>query len=208
MARALAYSVGFPVAGPLPAGPPRVPQPPAIASEFMILSRLRRFLVPAAALGALAGCAVVPPSYPTVQALPAAGKTLDAFRHDDDGCRTYAAQRVNPLVANGSAARAAAAAPVLGTAGGAAAGALIGAGAGNAGKGAAIGAGAGLLLGASAGLRRQGATQAALQRQYDHAYAQCMVASGDSIVAPVRPAPVVYAPPPVVYARPVYYYAY
>lgn len=161
-----------------------------------------RLSVLACALLALAGCAVVPPSYPTVSALPAKGKTLNEFQQDDFSCRTYASQLVNPLASGRSPAQSGAVAPVLGTAGGAAAGALIGAGAGDAGAGAAIGAGAGLLLGAAVGANQHGQTEAALQRQYDNAYAQCITAKGDTIVAP--PAPVVAAP--VVYARPVYYY--
>ncbi|MFP6556750.1 glycine zipper domain-containing protein [Paraburkholderia sp. B3] len=107
------------------------------------------------------------------------------------------------MASSHSTAQSGAAAPVLGTAGGAAAGALIGAGAGNAGAGAAIGAGVGLLLGSAAGANQRGQTEAALQRQYDNAYAQCITAKGDTIVMP--PAPVVVAPP-VVYTRPVYYY--
>jgi len=169
----------------------------------MTTPSVSRSSVLACTLLALAGCAVVPPSYPTVSAMPPRGKTLAAFQQDDSSCRTYAAQLVNPVVAGRSPARAGAAAPVLGAAGGAAAGSLIGAGAGNAGKGAAIGAGVGLLFGAAAGAKRHGQTEAALQRQYDTAYAQCITAKGDTIVPP--PVPVVVAPP-VVYARPVYYY--
>jgi hypothetical protein len=153
----------------------------------------------AGAVCMLAGCAVVPPSYPTVTALPAHGKSIDTFRQEDYACRTYAAKIVDPVAQSRSTARSGAAAPVLGTAGGAAAGALIGAGAGNAGAGAAIGAGVGLLLGASAGGAQHRQTEAALQRQYDDAYAQCITAKGDRIVTA--------APPPaVVVARPVYYY--
>lgn len=167
--------------------------------------RCAALFIAAGALCALAGCAVVPPSYPTVEALPAQGKTLQDFEQDDTGCRTYAAQIVNPLVANRSPAQSGAGAPVVGTAGGAAAGALIGAGTGNAGAGAAIGAGVGLLLGAAAGANQHGQTQAALQRQYDNAYAQCIVAKGNTIVIPPRP---VVAAPAVVYTSPVYYYYY
>ncbi|MFD1554877.1 glycine zipper family protein [Paraburkholderia silviterrae] len=165
-------------------------------------------LAAALALACLAGCAVVPPSYPTVMALPAQGKTIAAFQQDDYACRTYAAQIVNPVAASPAVANSALAAPALGAAGGAAAGALIGAGAGNAGAGAAIGAGAGLLLGSAAGRNQYAGSEAALQRQYDNAYAQCITAKGNTIAAPQVPRAVVVAPAPaVVYAPAQYYYA-
>lgn len=162
----------------------------------------------ACALACLAGCAVVPPSAPTVMALPAQGKTIAAFQQDDYACRTYASQIVNPVAASPGVANAGLAAPVLGTAGGAAAGALIGAGAGNAGAGAAIGAGVGLLFGSAAGSNQYAGSEAALQRQYDTAYTQCIIAKGNTIAAPAAPRVVVVAPTPgVVYAPAPYYYA-
>ncbi|WP_241023842.1 glycine zipper family protein [Paraburkholderia sp. Ac-20340] len=139
-------------------------------------------------------------------ALPQSGKPLSEFQQDDAGCRTYAAQLVNPVASAPAVANAGLAAPVVGAAGGAAAGALIGLGAGNAGAGAAIGAGAGLLLGSVAGQQQHGASQAALQQQYDNAYAQCIVAHGDSIASPA-PRPAVVAVPTMVYAPAQIYYA-
>jgi len=171
--------------------------------SILNIPEVNRFSIMAGVLCTLAGCAVVPPSYPTVEALPAKGKTISQFQQDDYSCRTYAAQIVNPLLENHSTTQSSTAAPVLGTAGGAAAGALIGAGAGNAGAGAAIGAGVGLLMGSSIGARQQELTESALQRQYDNAYAQCITAKGNTIVAP---APPVAVTPAVVYANPVYYY--
>ncbi|BEU28445.1 glycine zipper domain-containing protein [Paraburkholderia sp. 22B1P] len=159
------------------------------------------------AAAALAGCADVPPSYPTVMALPASGKSIQAFQADDLSCRNYAAQIVDPVVAAHPAASSGIAAPALGTAGGATAGALIGAGTGNAGMGAAIGAGAGLLLGSAAGLKQHRNSEAALQRRYDNAYSQCMITKGDSIDAPPTPRPaVVTTAPAVIYAPAPYYY--
>ncbi|MFX1718842.1 hypothetical protein [Paraburkholderia sp. A1RO-5L] len=71
----------------------------------------------ALALACLGGCAVVPPSYPTVMALPAKGKPIAAFQQDDYACRTYAAQIVNPVAASPTMANAGLAAPALGAAG-------------------------------------------------------------------------------------------
>ncbi|WP_260854218.1 glycine zipper family protein [Paraburkholderia sp. BCC1886] len=152
----------------------------------------------------LAGCALTPPSAPTLMALPAKGKSLNEFQQDDYGCRTYASGIVDPMVQSKPGANGAAAAPVLGTLGGAAAGALIGAGAGNAAMGAEIGAGAGLLLGSAAGLNRQNQTEGSLQQQFDNAYAQCMTAHGDTIAPP--PMPVMMQAPAVIYAPAPYYY--
>src|ERR1700744_5783982 len=99
---------------------------------------------------ALGGCAVAPPSGPSIVALPRSGETLGQFQQNDYACRDYANRSTDP---NGSASQAATTNSVnsaaLGTLGGAAIGALIGAAAGNAGAGAAIGAGSGLLVGGS-----------------------------------------------------------
>lgn len=155
----------------------------------------------------LAGCAVIPPSYPTVMALPAKGKSISEFQQEDYSCRAYASQVVNPMANAHQVATSGVAGPAIGAAGGAVAGALIGAGAGNAGVGAAIGAGAGLLLGSAQGLGIHNGTEASLQRQYDNSYAQCITAKGNTIELPA-PAPVVTVAPPVIYAPPVYYYVY
>ena len=158
----------------------------------------------------LTGCAVIPPSGPSVVALPPNGKPMAVFQQEDYACRNYAfrsdggATPANDALSNGVGSSA------IGTVGGAAAGALLGAAAGNAGVGAAIGAGAGLLLGGAVGANGAQATSASLQASYDAAYAQCMVSKGNSIsqpavysTAPVYAAPpVVYAPPPVIYGYP------
>ena len=79
---------------------------------------------------------------------------------------------------------------------GAGLGALIGAATGNAGAGAAIGAGAGLLGGTSIGANEGAASGYQLQRRYDIAYQQCMVAKGNQIPGAVRRPASAYAPPP------------
>ncbi|WP_322046456.1 YMGG-like glycine zipper-containing protein [Paraburkholderia sp. J67] len=164
---------------------------------------------------ALGGCAVIPPTGPSVVALPPNGKPLDEFQQEDYACRNYAfrTDSANPSLTShdglGSTA--------IGTAGGAAAGALLGAAAGNAGVGAAIGAGAGLLLGSAVGANNAQASSASLQASYDAAYSQCMASKGNRIAQPtVYATTPVYAPPPVLapapviygYPRPMGYWAY
>ena len=132
----------------------------------------------AALIVGLAGCTVAPPSGPTVVAMPGQGKSFDAFRYDDNLCRGYASQHMNPAAAQAAGQNANTTA-VAGTLLGAATGALLGAAGGNAGMGAAAGGGAGLLLGSSmAGNQAQGAANS-MQAQYNVAYAQCMVAHGN-----------------------------
>lgn len=163
--------------------------------------------IPAAAVAlALGGCAVMPPSGPSVVALPRSGEPLGQFQQDDYACRDYANRSTDP---NGTAAQAATTNSVnsaaLGTLGGAAVGALIGAAAGNAGAGAAIGAGSGLLLGGANGANGAQYSAAGLQARYDTAYAQCMTSKGNTISQPPQPA--YYAPQPAYYAPQPYYYA-
>jgi outer membrane lipoprotein SlyB len=172
--------------------------------RFMKLQIIRP-LSAAAVFSCLFGCAVVPPSYPTVMALPAHGKSLNEFQQDDYSCRSYASQIVNPIADAHPVANSGLAGPTAGAGLGAAAGALIGAGTGSAGVGAAIGAGAGLLLGTAVGSQQMQGTQVSLQRQYNNAYAQCITAKGDTIESPQSrriPVPVVYAAPPYYYYTP------
>ncbi|WCM19112.1 glycine zipper family protein [Paraburkholderia bryophila] len=163
---------------------------------------------------ALGGCAVMPPSGPSVVAMPRSGEPLGQFQQDDYACRDYANRSTDP---NGSASQAATTNSVnsaaIGTLGGAAVGALIGAAAGNAGAGAAIGAGSGLLLGGANGANSAQYSAAGLQARYDAAYAQCMTSKGNTISQPayqpvyVQPQPYYYAPPPRYYAPPPVMYA-
>jgi hypothetical protein len=170
--------------------------------------RLIRIALPGSVLAlALAGCAVVPPSGPSVVALPKSGESLNQFQQDDYACRDYAFRSTNVAGASQGATQNAANSTILGTLGGAAAGALIGAAAGNAGAGAAIGAGSGLLLGGAAGANGAQYSAAGLQASYDAAYAQCMVSKGNTISQPRSPG--YYGPPPGYYqSAPVYYAPY
>lgn len=132
----------------------------------------------------LAGCAVQPPTAPTVMALPAPGKSLAAFQQDDYTCRVYAQRHTAYQAANAQSSNPTANGAVLGTLGGAALGAALGAVAGNAGAGAAIGGATGLVGGASIGSSRAAGAQYSLQQQYNIAYTQCMYAHGDSVRSP------------------------
>ena len=133
----------------------------------------------------LGACATVPPSGPTVMALPGPGKSFPQFQQEDYHCRVYAQHTtsyVNPQTGTNQALGGAA----IGTLLGAAAGAAIGAAAGNAGAGAAIGAGTGLVGGTAVGASNASATQAGLQQEYNVAYTQCMysVRRHGSVAAP------------------------
>lgn len=178
---------------------------------IMNLSRISRLAVPLALVAvALTGCAVMPPTGPSVVALPPNGKPLAQFRQEDYACRDYAFRSDNGAQASQSALQSGVGSTAVGTLGGAAAGALLGAAAGNAGVGAAIGAGAGLLLGGAVGANGAQDSSAGLQARYDAAYAQCMASKGNTISSPppgvystyAPPPPVMVAPPPVVYGYP------
>jgi len=130
---------------------------------------------------ALVACAVLPPTGPSFMALPAQGKSFEAFQQDDATCRQFASQQIGygspAQAANESVVNSA----VVGTLIGAAAGAALGAAAGNAGLGAAAGAGGGLLVGSTEGAGASQASSAALQQHYDITYLQCMSAKGESV---------------------------
>lgn len=154
----------------------------------------------------LAGCASTPrqprPLSPTVLALPARGETFATFQQHDATCRHYASS----LVSEGgtSVARNAAAGAAGGAAVGATAEALLGAASGHAGHGAEAGAGTGLLAGILMGGARARARAAAVQRSYDMAYMQCMVANGDRIELPGAPRTIYAVPAPAVAVAPGY----
>ncbi|RZF27699.1 glycine zipper family protein [Paraburkholderia sp. UYCP14C] len=159
---------------------------------------------------ALGGCAVAPPSGPSIAAMPRSGETLAEFQANDYACRDYANHSTNPAGAAQAANTNSVNSAALGTLGGAAIGALFGAAAGNAGAGAAIGAGSGLLIGGANSANGAQYSAAAMQAHYDTAYAQCMVSKGETIVQPqpyystqpvyVAPRPYYAPPPPVMYA--------
>jgi hypothetical protein len=126
----------------------------------------------------LAACAQTPMG-PTVQVLPAQGKSFEQFQYEQAGCKQYADQSVAGQSQNAN--QRAAGTAAIGTLLGAALGAGIGAAAGNAGAGAAIGAGAGLAGGAGLGASTSSRTQLSIQDQYNNAYAQCMYAKGNLV---------------------------
>ena len=172
-----------------------------------------RLAIPACAvaLALLGGCAVAPPSGPSVVALPRSGEPLGQFQQDDYACRDYAYRSSDAANAAQGATNNSVNSAALGTFGGAAIGALFGAAAGNPGAGAAIGAGSGLLLGGATGANGAQYSAAGLQARYDAAYAQCMTSKGNTISQPQMPAyyapQPAYAPQPVYVAPPPRYYA-
>src|ERR1700709_1063104 len=127
----------------------------------------------------LGGCAVAPPSGPSIVALPRRGESLNQFQQDDYACRDYAFRSSDAPGAAQGATQNSVNSTALGTLGGAAVGALLGAAAGNPGAGAAIGAGSGLLLGSAAGANGAQYASANLQARYDAAYPQTLVAKGN-----------------------------
>lgn len=136
----------------------------------------RRLALGALALAALLGACATVPTGPSVMALPGTGRSFDQFRADDAACRQYAWQQIGGMSAGQAAANSAVGSAAVGTAIGAIAGGAIGGR-----EGAAVGAGTGLLFGSVAG---SGASQASgyeAQRRYDHAYIQCMYASGHRV---------------------------
>jgi len=158
---------------------------------------IRSVLALSAALLA-AGCATEPAG-PSVMALPGSGKSFDQFRMDDADCRQYAQQQIGGAAqtANNAGVRNA----VIGTAIGALAGAAIG---GNH-EGAGVGAGAGLIVGSASGAGATDVSSYRLQRDYDHAYIQCMYAKGEKVPVSesawrsqiqAAPAATTSAPPP------------
>ncbi|MGG5820585.1 glycine zipper family protein [Falsiroseomonas sp. HW251] len=149
----------------------------------------------------LGACAVVPPTGPTVMALPAPGRDLQRFQGEDTYCRNYAFNQVGLSPAVPAGQQAAIGSAAVGTALGAVAGGLIGSATGQAGAGAAIGAGTGLVAGSAVGANQAGATTASLQSAYDVAYAQCMTSAGNTIAPPAYGV-VGYAPAWPYYAYP------
>jgi uncharacterized protein YcfJ len=149
-------------------------------------------------LVALAGCAGTPMG-PRVQVLPAANKPFEVFQAEQAGCQQFAADKVAPEAeaANNKAVGTTVLGAILGTALGAAAG-------GGRGGAIAVGAAAGGVMGTAIGSGESQKEQLSIQQQYDNAYAQCMYARGNQVVAPSvrvieRPVVVYSAPPPPVY---------
>jgi hypothetical protein len=132
-------------------------------------------LVPLALL--LGGCVVLPPSGPSIMALPGSRMPFEQFQFDDATCRQFATAQVGGQGAGEAAQQSAAASTVAGTALGAAAGAAFG----GSSEAAAVGAGIGLLTGAMIGMGASEASYHEVQRRYDIAYYQCMYARGHKV---------------------------
>ncbi len=130
---------------------------------------------------ALSACAVAPPQGPSVMALPAQGKSFEAFQQDDMACRGYATQQTGGASATQAANNSAVGSALLGTALGAGVGAALGSVGGAVGAGAAIGGATGLLAGSAIGAGNAQASGGNVQARYDTAYTQCMYSRGDSV---------------------------
>lgn len=159
------------------------------------MSPKAKILLPAVLL--LAGCASVPTA-PNVMALPGTGRTFEEFRADDAYCRDYAYHQIGGPAREQSANSAAVGSAAVGTAIGAVAGAAIG---GRSGAGA--GAGMGLIVGSASGAEASNRAVYGSQRQYDHAYVQCMYARGHRVPVSMSgytsspaPQPAAAVPPP------------
>lgn len=150
---------------------------------------------------ALGGCAVAPPTGPSVAVMPGKDKNFDAFKADDATCRQFASQQIGGASPAQAANDSVAGSAVVGTVLGAAAGAAIGAATGNPAAGAAIGAGSGAVLGTATGLSAAQDSSYSLQYRYDLGYMQCMSAKGNSV-------PESYPQQTAAYAYPAYPYAY
>jgi hypothetical protein len=158
---------------------------------------------------ALGGCAVAPPTGPSVAVLPAKGTSLEEFQADDGTCRQYAGMQTGGVDPAQAASQSLANSAAVGTVLGAAAGAAIGAATGNPGAGAAIGAGSGLFLGGATGAGAASYSGSELQRRYDVAYVQCMAARGESVPNLAAGGyPYTYPAYAYAYPYPYYYYPY
>ena len=129
----------------------------------------------------LVGCAVNPPSGPSVMALPGSGKNFDQFRYDDADCRNFATAQIGGAQAAQAATDSNVNQAVAGTLLGALAGAAIG---GHEGAGA--GAGLGLLVGSANGAEQSRRSGYGSQKRYDNAYVQCMYAKGQRVPVPAN----------------------
>jgi hypothetical protein len=156
---------------------------------------------------ALAGCAVAPPTGPSVAVMPGKDKSFEAFQADDGTCRQYAGTQIgaDPAVAANQSFWNS---TVLGTILGGAAGAAIGAATGNPAAGAEIGAGSGLVLGGASGAGAAQSSRISLQQRYDMSYVQCMSAKGEQVPQAPYAAYPAYPGYPGYYSYPSYYYPY
>ncbi len=155
-------------------------------------------LTPFVFLAVLSGCAILPVG-PSVNVLPAKGKSFDTFRAEDATCRQWAEQQLGKPVQE-TYEQDVATGAVAGTAVGAGLGAVVGSASGHAGVGAALGAATGLLAGTAIGSNAGQLSAREAQLRYDNAYVQCMYSYGNQVPgyrrAVAKPKPAVVAPPP------------
>lgn len=154
-------------------------------------------LVPLLVLLGLSGCATLPAG-PSVNVLPAKGKSFDTFRAEDATCRQWAEQQLGRPVQE-TYEKDVTTGAVAGTAIGAGLGAAVGSASGHAGAGALVGAASGLLVGSAIGSDVGQVSGREAQRRYDNAYVQCMYSYGNQVPGYRRaaaPAPAPAAPPP------------
>jgi hypothetical protein len=153
---------------------------------------------------ALSACAAAPPQGPNVMALPAQGKSFEAFQQDDGMCRGYATQQTGGASAAQAANNSAVGSAVVGTALGAGVGAALGSVGGAVGAGAAIGGAAGLLAGSAIGANNAQAAGGNVQARYDTAYTQCMYSRGNTVQSAPSGYAAGYGYPPGYYPGPYY----
>jgi hypothetical protein len=152
----------------------------------------------------LSACATMPTG-PSVNVLPAQGKSFDVFVKEDGTCKQWAQSQTGNS-AQETFDKNAVTGAVAGTAIGAGLGAAMGSASGHAGAGAGIGAATGLLFGSLIGSENGQVGSREVQRRYDNAYMQCMYSYGNQVpgyhpvfvAAPPQPIP----PPPVAQAVP------
>jgi hypothetical protein len=132
-------------------------------------------LLPLALL--LGGCVVLPPSGPSMQALPGSKSSFQQFQVDDAACREYATAQSGGQPAAQAARESAASTAVAGTL----IGAAIGAALGGSSDGTAVGAAFGLLTGAAVGTDAAQSSYYLIQRNYDGAYYACMYGRGHRV---------------------------
>jgi hypothetical protein len=132
----------------------------------------------------LAACAQTPQNS-TVAVMPSQSASFGQFQQDQANCRAFAQQQVAGQAedANHRAIGAAA----VGTLAGAGLGLIGGSFAGRAGMGAGIGAATGAALGAGTGAVMSNNQNAAIQQQFDNAYASCMAARGHTVAGMAPP---------------------
>ena len=153
-----------------------------------------KILIPLIVL-VLAGYTTLPPSGPSVMALPGSGKRFERFRLDDLDCRQYAQTLMKGQTPSATGTDSGVKSAVVGTVVGAAAGAAI-----DGKHGAGVGAGTGLVVGSVAGLEASRVSAFSAQERYDTAYIQCMYAKGHRVPVKgtfaTKPAGTLPPPPP------------